>query len=258
MAAHTDRWYTESWPEQTSLETSVARPAKRATAMTQMIDRPEANSDPVATGGTELARTGAAPALPVPLVLRMSGGARMDAAQFFEFCQQNENYRIERCAAGGVIIMPPAGTPSSGRNMQLSGHLWYWAQQDGTGVVYESSAGFRLPNGAVRSPDASWIRKDRLAALTPEQRTGFWAICPDSVAELRSAADSLSTLQTKMEEYRDNGAQLGWLIDPEARKIYVYRPGQPVETLDDPATVSGDPVLPGFVLDAAPVFATSF
>lgn len=204
------------------------------------------------------ARAKELPALPVPLALRMTGGARMSAAQFFEFCRQNENYRIERTATGEVIIMPPAGPPSSDRNADLTYQLRGWAKRDGTGVDYESSAGFRLPNGAERSPDASWIRKERLAALTPEQRTGFWRICPDFVVELRSATDTLSVLQEKMEEYRDNGARLGWLIDPEPRQIYVYRPGEPVQRLDNPATVSGDPVLPGFVLDAPAVFDTSF
>jgi Uma2 family endonuclease len=227
--------------------------------MTDLIERPDAGTHPSSDGETAPAARGhSARSLPVPLVLRMTGGARMDAAQFFEFCQQNEDYWIERSASGEVIVMPPAGTPSGARNGELVIQLGIWARQDGTGVVYESSAGFTLPNGAVRSPDASWIRKDRLAALTPEQRTGFWAICPDFVAELRSATDSLATLQAKMEEYRDNGAQLGWLIDPEPRQIYVYRPGQPVERLDNPATVSGDPVLPGFELDAASVFDTSF
>jgi len=154
--------------------------------------------------------------------------------------------------------MPPAEPPTSERNGELVVQLWIWAKKDGTGVPYESSAGFTLPNGAVRSPDASWVRKDRLAALTPEQRTRFWSICPDFVAEIRFATDRLPPLQAKMEEYRENGAQFGWLVDPKARQIYVYRPGQPVERLDNPATVSGDPVLPGFVLDAAAVFAASF
>jgi len=182
----------------------------------------------------------------------------MDAEQFFEFCQQNQFYRIERTGAAEVMIMPPAEPPTSERNGELVVQLWIWAKKDGTGVPYESSAGFVPPNGAVRSPDASWVRKDRLAALTPEQRTRFWSICPDFVAEIRFATDRLPPLQAKMEEYRENGAQLGWLVDPKARQIYVYRPGQPVERLDNPATVSGDPVLPGFVLDAAAVFAASF
>jgi Uma2 family endonuclease len=224
-------------------------------------DRLESTPAPTALGSESeperAARVKGAPTLPVPLALRMAGGARMSAAQFFEFCRQNENYRIERTAAGEMIIMPPAGPPSSDRNADLTYQLRGWAKRDGTGVDYESSAGFTLPNGAERSPDASWIRKERLAALTPEQRTGFWQICPDFVAEIRSPTDHLSVLQAKMEEYRDNGAQLGWLIDPEPRQIYVYRPGQPVERLDSPDTVPGDPVLPGFVLDAPAVFTTS-
>ena len=227
--------------------------------MTDLIERAQSESIPGSEGETEGAAVAQGrPSLPAPLVLRMTGGARMEAAQFFEFCQQNENYWIERSATGEVTIMPPAGPFSSERNVELVFQLRGWAKQDGTGVAYESSAGFTLPNGAVRSADAAWIRKDRVAALTPEQRTGFWSICPDFVAELRSPSDRLLVLQAKMEEYRDNGAQLGWLIDPEPRQIYVYRPGQPVERLDNPTTVLGDPVLPGFVLDTPLVFATSF
>ena len=227
--------------------------------MARLIEPIQAETGQSSEGAPErgAAVTGA-PSLPVPLVLRMTGAARMEAAQFFEFCRQNDFYRIERAASGEVIIMPPAEPPSSERNSELVIQLGIWAKQDGTGVPYESSAGFTLSTGAVRSPDASWIRKDRLAALTPKQRTRFWAICPDFVAEIRSATDRLPPLQAKMEEYRDNGAQLGWLIDPKARQIYVYRPGEAVQRLDNPATVSGDPVLPGFVLDAAAVFAASF
>jgi Uma2 family endonuclease len=232
--------------------------------MADLIEATQAYQRLGTEGGPEQGRVPAsgwaegAPCLPVPLVLRMTGGARMSAEQFFEFCRQNVAYRIERSAAGEVTIMPPAGPPTSDRNADLIFQLRGWAKRDGTGVAYESSAGFTLPNGAERSPDASWIRKERLAALTPEQRTGFWKICPDFVVELRSATDDLSPLQEKMEEYRSNGAQLGWLIDPGPRQIYVYRPGEPVVRLDDPATVTGDPVLPGFVLDAPAVFATSF
>lgn len=211
----------------------------------------ESGLEPEATGN-------GVTSLPVPLALRMSGAARMSAQQFFELCQQNELYRIERRATGEVVIMPPAGPPSSERNGELFFQLCGWAKQDGTGVPYESSAGFTLPNGAERSPDVSWIRKERLAALTPEQRQGFWPICPDFVAEIRSPTDTLPALQEKMEEYRDNGARLGWLIDPRPHHIYVYRPDQPVELLDDPAAVSGDSVLPGFVLDAQAVFKSTF
>jgi Uma2 family endonuclease len=120
-------------------------------------------------------------------------------------------------------------------------------QKDGTGLSFDSSTGFRLPNGAIRSPDASWVKTQRWQALTEEQRRGFAPLCPDFVMELRSATDQLSTLQDKMQEYIDNGARLGWLIDPSERRVYIYRPGLPIEQLDAPSTLNGDPVLPGFV-----------
>ena len=119
---------------------------------------------------------------------------------------------------------------------------------DGTGLAFDSSAGFTLPNGAIRSPDASWVRRERWNALTPDQQEKFAPLCPDFVVELRSRTDRLSDLHDKLQEYIDNGARLGWLIDPIDKRVYVYRPGQPVESLDDPATLSGDPVLTGFVL----------
>ncbi|MGH2543269.1 MAG: Uma2 family endonuclease, partial [Ardenticatenaceae bacterium] len=118
-----------------------------------------------------------------------------------------------------------------------------------TGVVGDSSAGFILPNGAMRSPDASWVRRTRLAALSEEQRQRFLPLCPDFVIELRSPTDALSTLQQKMQEYIANGAQLGWLIDPQRRQVHIYQPEQEALTLDHPASLSGDPILPGFVLD---------
>ena len=122
-----------------------------------------------------------------------------------------------------------------------------WAKKDGTGISFDSSTGFRLPNGAIRSPDASWVKPERWQTLTLEQRRGFAPLCPDFVLELRSATDQLSALQAKMQEYIDNGARLGWLIDPSERRVYIYRPGLPMEQQNDPSTLSGDPVLPGFV-----------
>jgi Uma2 family endonuclease len=193
-------------------------------------------------------------ALPYPLVLRVRPPLELTPAQFFQICQQNDTLRLERTAEGDLVIMPPAGTPSGARNADLTSQLVVWAKRDGTGIAFDSSAGFTLPNGAERSPDASWILNERLAALTPEQRTGFWQICPDFVAELRSSSDRLSVVKEKMEEYRQNGARLGWLIDPEPRQVFVYRPGEPVERLDNPASVGGDPVLPGFTLDVRALF----
>ena len=134
------------------------------------------------------------------------------------------------------------------RNADINYQLTAWAKRDGTGLTFDSSTSFKLPNGAKRSPDAAWIRRDRWEALTEQEKEGFAPLCPDFVLELRSPDDSLSTLQNKMAEYVEQGAQLGWLIDPKARRVYVFRPGQLTESLEQPETVSGDPILSGLVL----------
>lgn len=168
--------------------------------------------------------------------------------EFYAFCRANPELRIEQTKEGNVIIMLPTYTETGNRNFRLTGKLAAWAEQNGEGEGFDSSTGFILPNGAKRSPDASWIRHERWDALPAKARKRFARICPDFVVELRSKTDSLRKLKAKMEEYRENGAQLGWLIDPLERKVHVYTPGQPVTTLTNPATLSGDPVLPGFVL----------
>lgn len=179
---------------------------------------------------------------------------QMSDEQFYEFCQANRDLRIERTATGEVIIMPPAFSDTGNRNSQITIQLGVWAEQDGTGEVFDSSAGFTLPNGATRSPDASWIKLERWNALTDEQKASFAPICPDFVVELRSASDTLSGLQAKMQEYIDNGAILGFLIDRENNTVHLYRPSRSPETLEKPETVSADPELPGFVLQMAKVW----
>jgi Uma2 family endonuclease len=173
---------------------------------------------------------------------------RLTPEQFALLCQENRELRFELTAQQELVIIPPAGSETGWRNNEISYSLTSWTKKDGTGVSFDSSTGFTLPNGAIRSPDASWMKRERWEALAKEQRSGFSPLCPDFVVELRSPTDRLSDLQGKMQEYIDNGARLGWLIDPIDKRVYVYRPDQPVETLDDPATVSGDPVLSGFVL----------
>ncbi|MYF73458.1 MAG: Uma2 family endonuclease [Gemmatimonadetes bacterium] len=168
---------------------------------------------------------------------------------FYAFCQLNRDVCIERNAQGDVIIMPPAGGETSERNAEITMQLRFWAKGDGTGASFDSSGGFQLPNGAVRSPDAAWIEYTRLMALSPEVRRKFVPLCPDFVIELRSESDQLAPLQEKMREYLDNGLSLGWLIDPYTRRVYVYRSGLPVEELEQPSRISGDPVLRGFELD---------
>ncbi|NTW19291.1 MAG: Uma2 family endonuclease [Nostocales cyanobacterium W4_Combined_metabat2_030] len=169
--------------------------------------------------------------------------------QFFQLCQNNRELRFERNANGELIIMSPAGGETGNRNGRLNQQLFNWTDADGTGIAFDSSTGFKLPNGADRSPDASWIKLERWDALTDEEKRKFPPICPDFVIELLSPSDSLKTTQEKMKEYIDNGVRLGILINRKSRQVEIYRSGKEVEVLDSPATVSGEDVLKGFVLN---------
>ena len=181
--------------------------------------------------------------------LHVSSKRRVTREQYRALCEANPELRIERSAEGELTVMAPAHTRSGIQNNALSYQVFGWALKDGTGVAGDSSTGYDLPNGANRSPDASWTLKSRIAALQPQQREGYVEICPDFVVELRSSTDRLSEIRAKMQEYIACGARLGWLIDPTQRKVWVYRPGVEVEQLDEPLTVEGGDVLPGFVLD---------
>lgn len=185
--------------------------------------------------------------LPAPFKLNLKA-VQLSEEQFVRLCEENPDLRLELTAQGELIIMPPTGFKTGQRNNRLSRHLDVWAETDGTGVACDSSTLFTLPNGAKRSPDASWVRKERFATLTTDQQESFLPLCPDFVVELRSPTDRLPDLQDKMQEYMENGAQLGWLIDPFDKRVYVYRVHQPVEVLDDPEMLSGDPELVGFTL----------
>jgi Uma2 family endonuclease len=190
-----------------------------------------------------------------PIFLRMPPDLQMTDEQFFEFCQVNRDLRIERDQFGEISIMPPTGSETGNRSGRIFGELYIWANQDGTGICFDSSTGFKLSTGADRSPDASWMKLERWNALTSEQQQRFAPICPDFVVELRSSSDNLQPLKDKMEEYmREPGIQLGWLIDRKHRKVYIYRPGIPEKCLDNPATVTGEQVLPGFVLNMSKVW----
>jgi Uma2 family endonuclease len=186
--------------------------------------------------------------------IQVSARRRVTRPQYRAFCAANPELRAELTAEGELIVMAPAHTKTGSQSFELAGQLHQWAKRDGTGRGFDSSTGFNLPDGSNRSPDASWVRKSRLDALTPEQKKDYFDLCPDFVAELRSTSDRLPPLQAKMQEYIANGAQLGWLIDPFERRVSIYRPGQPVHVLEEPATVSGDPVLPGFVLDLGAIW----
>jgi Uma2 family endonuclease len=169
--------------------------------------------------------------------------------QFEILAIANRELRLERTTTGKLIVIPPTGWETGERNWSLSGELYLWWRSSGElGKAFDSSTGFILPNGATRSPDVSWVSPQRWDALTPEQKGTFLQICPDFVVELRSSSDSLSDLQTKMREYLENGLRLGWLLNPKHRQVEIYRSGQAVEVLANPIALSGEDVLPGFVL----------
>lgn len=195
---------------------------------------------------------------PARLVMTLPPDTAMTADEFFEFCQHNRKLRIERTASGEVIIMAPAGGEAGSRNINLTTVVRLWAKQNGTGVAFDSSTGFDLPNGATRSPDAAWVLRERLTALTPQQKRKFLPLCPDFVAELRSPSDRIDDLKAKLQEYIENGARLGWLLIPETRTVFIYRPGHDVVQLDDPTTLNGDDVLPDFTLELAEIWDPGF
>lgn len=174
--------------------------------------------------------------------------------QFQEIASVNRDLRLERTATGELIVMPPTGSDTGNRNLDIEGQLWLWNRRTRLGKAFNSSTGFHLPNGANRSPDAAWVKLEGWDALTPKQKAGFAPICPDFVVELRSPSDQIETLREKMREYRENGANLGWLIDRKNRKVEIYRQGQDVEVLDHPSSLSGEDVLPEFVLDLTEVW----
>ncbi len=184
-----------------------------------------------------------------PVVIYLPPALAMTDEQFLLLCRQNRELRIERTADGNLIVMSPTGWTTGDRNAEITMQFRLWAKRDGRGVATDSSTGFTLPNGADRSPDAAWVRRERLAALTPAQKEKFLPLCPDFVLELRSPTDNLVIVQAKMVEYIANGAQLGWLLDPETRRVYVYRPDTSVEVVEQAEAISGAPLLLGFTLD---------
>lgn len=169
--------------------------------------------------------------------------------QFWQLCQRNREYRFEANSQGDLIIMLPTGSDTGRRNIKITTQLEIWNSKHKLGIAFDSSTGFTLPNGAKRSPDASWIKLDRWNNLTTEEQEQFAPICPDFVVELRSKTDVLKPLQQKMQEYLDNGASLGWLIDRQNQKVEIYRSNQQVEIIQSPSHLSGENVLPNFTLD---------
>lgn len=188
------------------------------------------------------------------VVLRGSLLARLTDEEFFDFCQQNPDLRLERTADHEIIAMPPAGAESSRKSNEVLFQLTLWNRQHQLGYVFESSAGFTLPDGSVRSPDASWVPKAAYDALTEQQRLRFPSVCPVFVVEVRSPSDGLTALRRKMETYLENGVAVGFLLDPSTETATIYRHGQESEEISGfDSTLSAEPALPGFVLDLRPL-----
>ena len=195
-----------------------------------------------------------------PIVLRLDTLLEITDDVLLKLSSLNDALRLEKNAEGELEILPPTIPTSSNQNAGITARVAMWAEEDGTGVAFDSNAGFTLSNGAVRAPDASWILRSRVAALNEEQRSGYWRITPDFVIELRSSSDTLRGIQRKMAEYIENGVRLGWLIDPldPRRRVYVYRPDSDVEILEAPESLSGEPELPGFMLDLKLIWEPGF
>ncbi|MGH2416675.1 MAG: Uma2 family endonuclease [Brasilonema sp.] len=187
------------------------------------------------------------------LALNIPPAVGLTDEQFYQLCIANEPWQLELTQTGELIIMPPTGGESGIRNSDLTTDLNLWNRKTKLGKVFDSSTEFKLPSGAYRCPDVAWVKLERWEALTKDEKRRFPPICPDFVIELRSESDALDKLRTKMREYQENGASLGWLIDPQTPLVEIYRPGQDVEVLnfsfDNPPQLSGEEVLPGFVLD---------
>ncbi|HLO88294.1 MAG TPA: Uma2 family endonuclease [Nostocaceae cyanobacterium] len=188
------------------------------------------------------------PSITIPEIFKVSH------EKFTQLASINRNLRLERSATGELIILLPTDSNTGNINLDIEGQLWLWNRQNKLGKTFNSSTGFTLPNGAVRSPDAAWIKLAHWEALTLKEREGFAPICPDFVVELLSPSDNIETTREKMREYMENGAILGWLIDRKNRLVEIYRQGREVEVLNHPPTLSGENILPGFVLELAEVW----
>jgi Uma2 family endonuclease len=184
-------------------------------------------------------------------ILKLEPAIALSESQFFTLCQQNPDLKIERSGQGELIIMPPTGGETGRKNATLIARLVMWNETYNLGVVFDSSTCFRLPKGGDRSPDLSWLKKERWDSLTPEQQRKFPPLCPDFVLELLSPSDNLSFTQAKMQEYQANGVQLAWLLNPQDQQVEIYRLDYPVEILFRPRELFGENVLPNFVLNLA-------
>ncbi|HCF27704.1 MAG TPA: Uma2 family endonuclease [Cyanobacteria bacterium UBA11049] len=187
------------------------------------------------------------------ITLDLNSVIKLTQEQFYQLCQENRDVRLERDAQGRIIVMPPTGWGTGERNAEIIYQLRAWSRQNLSGIAFDSSTGFILPNGANRSPDAAWVRRDRIEAIDPDPDK-FLPLAADFVIELRSSSDRLEQLPAKMQEYIENGVRLGWLIDPKNKLVEIYRSNRSVDVLRSPTTLSGEDVLPGFVLDLEGIF----
>lgn len=192
------------------------------------------------------------------LLIHINSVFEMTDEKFEQFCRLNRDLRIEMTAEGDLIVMPPTGGRTGNRNFRLIQQLANWTDKDGTGVGFDSSTLFVLPSGAKRSPDAAWVRRERLEKLPDNQREKFLPLCPDFVIELRSASDSLNELHAKMREYIENGARLGWLLDAATRTVFIYRQDGTIDKRESPAQLQGESVVESFTLDLNRVWETDF
>ena len=188
------------------------------------------------------------------VTINFNSVVQLNDDQFYQLCRDNPDVKFERNAKGEIIVMPPTGGETGNRNFEISVDFGIWNRQTKLGVCFDSSTCFKLTNGADRSPDISWIKQERWDALTPEQKEKFPPISPDFVLELMSPTDTLKETQFKMQEYMDNGVRLGWLINRKTRRVEIYRQVQEVEVLQSPLELSGEDVLPGFVLNLQTVW----
>lgn len=188
------------------------------------------------------------------VTLQLPSVLKLTDQQFEQLAAANRGVRLELTAKGELLIMPPTGGETGNRNFDLSGQLWFWNRQNVLGKAFDSSTGFRLPNGATLSPDASWVKMERWDTLTAAQKKKFLPLCPDFAVELVSESDEMKETQEKMQEYIANGLRLGWLIHPKVQQVEISRPNQEVEILQSPSTLQGEDVLLGFVLDLEPIF----
>jgi Uma2 family endonuclease len=183
------------------------------------------------------------------ITINLNSIANLSRSQFRQIANDNPEMKLERNKQGNLIVMAPTGGETGNFNADLNGQLYVWNRTSQSGKIFDSSTGFELPEGGDRSPDVAWINIDKWEALTPEQRRGFLPLCPDFAVELMSRSDSWIQTQAKMVEYMESGCRLAWLLDPKGKRAAIYRVGKPPELLMAPDSLSGEDVLPGFVLD---------